>query len=106
MRGVLRLGTGSPPSGTIPFEVGTGTRQTSADGGALFDVRLGRLMTTVGGHYTTYFTSAPVARLPNSDYALFPLDVPVAGSWREGDALQVEATPRIQLTEYFTFHGA
>ena len=107
LRGVLRLGTGSPPDGTVPFEVGTGTGQTSADGAAVFDMRLGRrLMTTFVGQYTSYFTSSNVARLPNANYALFPLDVPVAGSWREGDALQLEAMPRIQLTDYFTFHGA
>ena len=106
LRGVLRLGTGRPPSGTVPFEVGTGTGQTSADGGAIFDVNLGRVTTTLAGQYTKYFTSARVARLPNSDYALFPLDVPVAGTWREGDAIQVEAMPRIQLTDYFIFHGA
>jgi hypothetical protein len=105
--GVFRLGTGRPPTGTVPFEVGTGTGQTSADGGALIDVRFSRrLMATLGAQYTSYFTSSDVARVPNSDYALFPLDVPIAGSWREGDALQVEATPRISLTDYLTFFGA
>lgn len=105
--GVARIGTGRPPTGTVPFEVGTGTGQTSADAGAIVDVRFGRrVMATVGAQYTSYFTSSDVARLPNSDYALFPLDVPIAGSWREGDALQVEATPRISLTDYFTFFGA
>jgi hypothetical protein len=107
LRGVLRLGTGRPPSGRVPFDVGTGTGQTSADGGAVFDVRFGRkLMTTIAAQYTQYFTSADVARLPNSDYALFPLDVPVAGTWREGSAIQVDATPRVQLTDYLSFHGA
>ena len=105
--GVARLGTGRPPTGTVPFETGTGTGQTSADGGALIDVRLSRrLMATIGAQYTSYFTSSDVARLPNSDYALFPLDVPIAGSWREGDALQLEATPRISFTDYFTLFGA
>jgi hypothetical protein len=105
--GVFRLGTGRPPTGTVPFEMGTGTGQTSADGGALIDMRFSRrLMATLGAQYTSYFTSSDVARLPNSDYALFPLDVPIAGSWREGDALQLEAAPRISLTDYFTFFGA
>ncbi|HKN67695.1 MAG TPA: hypothetical protein VJW73_15525 [Gemmatimonadaceae bacterium] len=105
--GVARIGTGRPPSGMVPFEVGTGTGQTSADGGAIVDMRFGRrLMATFGAQYTSYFTSSDVARLPNSDYALFPLDVPIAGSWREGDAVQVEATPRIALTDYITFFGA
>jgi hypothetical protein len=105
--GVVRLGTGQPPTGTVPFEVGTGTGQTSADGGALIDVRFSRrLMATFGAQYTSYFTSAEVARLPNGDYALFPLEIPIAGSWREGDALQLEATPRITVTDYFTLFGA
>ena len=105
--GVARLGTGRPPTGTVPFETGTGTGQTSADGGALIDLRLSRrLMATIGAQYTSYFTSSDVARLPNSDYALFPLDVPIAGSWREGDALQLEATPRYSVTDYFTLFGA
>jgi hypothetical protein len=107
LRGVLRLGTGRPPTGTVPYEVGTWTGQYSADGGGILDVRFSRrLMATFAGLYTAYFTSSDVARLPNSDYALFPLDVPVVGSWREGDAIQLEATPRFQLTDYFTFHGA
>jgi hypothetical protein len=105
--GVARIGTGRPPTGTVPFETGTGTGQTSADGGALIDMRLSRrLMATIGAQYTSYFTSSDVARLPNSDYALFPMDVPIAGSWREGDALQLEATPRISFTDFFTLFGA
>src|SRR5205085_10754805 len=94
LSGVLRLGTGSPPSGTVPYEVGTGTGQTSADAGAVFDMKFSRrFMATVAGVFTTYFTSANVPRLPNSDYALFPFDVPIVGTWREGDALQLMATP-------------
>jgi len=105
--GVARLGTGRPPTGTVPFETGTGTGQTSADGGALIDMRLTRrLMATIGAQYTSYFTSSDVARLPNSDYALLPMDIPIAGSWREGDALQLEATPRYSFTDYFTLFGA
>jgi len=105
--GVVRIGTGRPPTGTVPFEVGTGTGQTSADGGAFIDMRFSRrFMATLGAQYTSYFTSSDVARLPNSDYTLFPLDVPITGAWREGDALQLEATPRISLTDYFTFFGA
>jgi hypothetical protein len=107
LRGVLRLPTGSPPSGTVPFEVGTGTGQTSADGGAVIDLRLSsRLLATFAAQYTAYFTSANVARMPNSDYALFPLDAPVAGTWREGNAVQLEASPRVRLTDYFLVHGA
>lgn len=107
LRGVARLGTGSPSRGLVPFEVGTGTGQTSADIAAIFDVRFARrMMTTLTGVYTAYFTRASIPRLPNSDYALFPLDEPVPGTWREGNALQIEATPRVLLTEYFTFHGA
>ena len=107
IRGAVRLGTGRPPSGTVPFEVGTGTGQTSADGGAIFDVMLGRhFMTTLGAQYTAYFTSATVARMPNSDYALFPMDTPVSGTWREGNAIQVDAMPRFLITDYFTIHGA
>jgi len=105
--GVLRLPTGRPPSGTVPFETGTGTGQMSADAGAILDIRLAkRFMATLAGEYTAYFTSANVARMPNSDYALFPLDLPIAGTWREGNAVQAEATPRFQVTDYFTVHAA
>ena len=107
VRGVLRLGSGRPPSGTVPFEVGTGTGQTSADGGAIFDVMLGRhFMTTLGAQYTAYFTSTTVPRMPNSDYALFPMDSAVSGTLREGNAIQVDAMPRFVITDYFTIHGA
>jgi hypothetical protein len=63
-------------------------------------------MATFVGMYTTYFTSAAVTRLPNSNYALYPFDVPVAGTWREGDALQLGATPRYNITDYFSLNGS
>jgi hypothetical protein len=89
------------------YEVGTGTGQTSADAGAIVDMRLARrFMATFAGQYTAYFTSANVSRLANSDYAIYPLDVPVPGNWREGNALQLEATPRFQVTDFFTLHAA
>jgi hypothetical protein len=107
LRGVLRLGTGRPPDGTVLYQVGTGTGQTSADGGAIFDVRLGRrFMATLAGQYTGYFTSAPLPRLPNSDYALFPIDLPASGAWKSGNVIEAEAMPRFLLTDYFTIHGA
>ena len=107
LRGVLRFGTGFPSFGAVPFEVGTGTRQTSADAAGVVDVRLTRrFMTTLAGQYTAYFNTANVLRLPNSDYALFPLEVPRPGTWREGNSVQVEATPRLLLSDFFTFHGA
>jgi hypothetical protein len=107
LRGVVRLPTGLPSYGLVPFEVGTGTHQTSADFAAIVDAKFSRrLMTTVAAEYTAYFTTAIVQRVPNSDYALFPFQSPVPGTWREGNALQLEATPRLQLTNYFSFHGA
>jgi hypothetical protein len=107
VRGVMRLGTGWPSFGTVPFEVGTGTRQTSVDAGGIFDVRFTRrFMTTLAAQYTAYLTHANVDRLPNGDYSLFPLTAPIPGTWREGNALQIEATPRVLLSDYFTLHGA
>ena len=79
----------------------------SVDGGGILDVGIGRrFMATLGAQYTAYLTSSSVPRMPNSDYSLFPLDAPVAGTWREGNALQVQAMPRIRFTDYFTFNGA
>ena len=107
LRGVVRLPTGQPSYGLVPFEVGTGTHQTSGDLAAIVDAKFSRrFMTTLAAQYTAYFTNASILRVPNSDYELFPLQAPVPGTWREGNALQLEATPRIQLTNYFTFHGA
>jgi hypothetical protein len=108
LRGVLSIGSSlETPSGTVPYEVGIGTGQTSANGGAIVDLGLGRrLMATLAAQYTAFFTSSAVPRLPNSDYDLFPMDVPVAGTWREGNAIQAEAMPRLLLTDYFTIHGA
>jgi hypothetical protein len=106
VRGVLRLGTGQPSYGTVPFEVGTGTGQTSADGAAFLDLRIRpRFMTTFGGQYTAYFGTAKIDRVPGNEFSAFPLGVPVAGSWRAGNAIQAEATPRYLLTDYFTLHG-
>jgi hypothetical protein len=104
--GVVRLPTGFGPSGGLAYEVGTGTGQTSVDAGGILDIGIGnRLVATVGAEYTAYLTSSSVPRMPNSDYALFPLDAPVAGTWREGNALQLQAAPRIRFTDYFTFNG-
>jgi hypothetical protein len=107
LRGVLRLGTGRPPNGTVLYQVGTGTGQTSADGGAIVDVRLGRrFMATLAGQYTAFLTSAQLARMPNSDYALFPIDLPASGAWKSGNVIEAEAMPRFLLTDYLTIHGA
>ena len=104
--GLVRLPTGFGPSGALAYEVGTGTGQFSVDGGGIFDIGIGsRFMATVGAEYTAFLTSSSVPRMPNSDYALFPLDAPVAGTWREGNALQLQAIPRIRLTSYFTLNG-
>jgi hypothetical protein len=87
--------------------VGIGTGQTNVEGGAIVDVGLGRrFMTTLAGQYTAYVTSASIPRLPNSDYSLFPMDTAIAGSWREGNAIQAEAMPRFLLTDYFTINAA
>ena len=107
VRGVARLPTGLPSYGIVPFEVGTGTHQTGADLGAVLDTRFTRrLMATLAAQYTAYFSNAAILRVPNSDYSLFPLVPPVPGTWREGNAIQLEATPRIQLTDFFSFSGA
>jgi len=106
IRGVLRLGTGKPADGLVPFAIGTGTGQTSADGAAVLEVRLpARVLVTLLGQYTAYFGSAPVHRVPGDNYSLFPLDVPIQGTWRAGNTLQIEATPRYLLSDYFTLHG-
>ena len=107
IRGVLRLGTGRPSSGRVPFEIGTGTGQTSADAAAILDLRMPwRLVTTLAGQYTAYFGSAKVLRVPGDEYSPFPLGPPLEGSWRAGNTIQVDVTPRIVFTDYFTAHGA
>lgn len=107
INGLVRLPTGFGPSGALAYEVGTGTGQFSVDGGGMLDIGIGhRLMATLAAEYTAYLTSSSVPRMPNSDYALFPLAAPVEGTWREGNALQLQATPRISLTDHFTFNGA
>ena len=106
IRGVLRLGTGQPTTGLVPFEVGTGSGQTSADGAALVDLRFpGRVVLSLAGQYTAFFGSAVLPRALNSEFALFPLDVPRAGQWRAGNTLQIDATPRILIADYFTING-
>ena len=106
INGVARLPTGFGPSGALAYEVGTGTGQFSIDGGGLVDIGIGnRVMATLVAEYTAYLTSSSVPRMPNSNYALFPLDAPVAGTWREGNAIQLQATPRIRFANYFTLNG-
>lgn len=107
LRAVVRLPTGQPTFGIVPFEVGTGTHQTGGDLAAIVDTRLSRrFMATLVAQYTAYFTNAALLRVPNSDYSLFPLVPAVPGMWREGNAIQLEATPRVQLTSSLSFNGA
>jgi hypothetical protein len=108
LRAVLNVATPlQTVYGVMPYEVGIGTGQTNVDGGAIVDVGLGRrFMTTLAGQYTTYVTSVSIPRVPNSDYSLFPMDTAIAGSWREGNAIQAEAMPRFLLTDYFTINAA
>lgn len=105
LRGLVRLGTGRVSDGRVPFEIGTGTGQTSADVGALLDLGLGRVMTSFAGNYTAYFGTAKALRVSSDEFGIFPLDAPRSGRWRAGNALQVDATPRILLTDYFSVHG-
>ena len=105
VRGVLRLGTGRPSDARVPFAIGTGTGQTSADVAGMLDLRLGRVVASLAGQYTAYLASAEVERVPGDEFSIFPLGAPVRGSWRSGNAMQLEATPRILLTDYFAIHG-
>ena len=107
LRGVVRLPTGLPSYGMVPFELGTGTHQNGADLGMIVDARFSSLlMATLAAQYTAYFSNVAILRTPNSDYSLFPFQPPVPGSWREGNAIQVAATPRVQLTGDLSVNGA
>ena len=105
-RGVVRLPTGRPSNLAVPFEIGTGTGQTSAEAAGIVDVRFRpRITATFAGQYTTYFGSAKVHRVPGSEFTLFPLDAPLPGRWHAGNAVQIEATPRFLLTDFFSVNG-
>jgi hypothetical protein len=106
LQGVVRLPTGRPARGTRALDVGTGTGQTSADARGVMDVRLrSRLMTTLVGQYTAYLNGAAVDHVANSDFAVTPFLPRTPGTWHAGNTLQVEATPRYLLTDFFTVNA-
>jgi len=104
--GVLRLGTGHPPRGGRPLEVGTGDGQTDIEARAAMDIALGRrLLTTVAGTVTIPVTSAHYDRLPGPPLSGFVFTGPTPGSLKPGTMAAVRINPRLFLSRAVSIGG-
>jgi hypothetical protein len=105
--GLVRLGTGTvPPPGNV-ISIGTGDGQTDIEGQAILDAALGRrFATTFALRYTRQLEDEKLLRVP--EFAGQPLILAEREALVRrdlGDMLQLEATPRFAVNEFFAVGG-
>lgn len=105
--GLVRLGTGalSPPRNLV--SIATGDGQTDIEGHAIIDVALGRrFAATITGRYTYQMEDEKSFRVPEIAGQPFVLASREMLLLRDlGDVVQLEATPRLALNEFFAVGG-
>lgn len=105
--GLVRLGTGALPPTRNLIWIGTGDGQTDIEGQAIVDAALGRwFATTLAARYTRQLEHDTPIRVPEFAGQPFILADREALVRRDlGDMLQLEATPRIAINEFFAVGG-
>ena len=105
--GLVRLGTGTLPTTQNVISIGTGDGQTDIEGHAIVDAALGRrFATTLAARYTRQLEDERAMRIPEIAGQPFILAEREALVRRDlGDALLLEATPRIALNDFFAIGG-
>ncbi|CAN5186350.1 hypothetical protein BH23GEM2_BH23GEM2_09490 [soil metagenome] len=105
--GLVRLGTGMVPPTRSLISIGTGDGQTDIEGHAIVDAALGRWFAmTLAARYTRQLEHDTPMRIPEFAGQPFILADRAALVRRDlGDMLQLEATPRIALNEFFAVGG-
>jgi hypothetical protein len=105
--GLVRLGTGTVPPTHSLISIGTGDGQTDIEGHAILDAALGRwFATTLAARYTRQLEHDTPMRVPEFAGQPFILADREALVRRDlGDMLQLEATPRIAINEFFAVGG-
>lgn len=105
--GLVRLGTGALPPTRNLIWIGTGDGQTDIEGHAIVDAALGRrFATTFAARYTRQLEHETPLRIPEFAGQPFVLAEREALVRRDlGDMLQLEATPRFALNDFFAVGG-
>jgi hypothetical protein len=101
-----RIGTGEPYSRDKLFDNATGYGQPGAVVGAAMDVRFTpRVFLTTIGSYTMQFGTRDVSRIANAGNAMFPLTIPLAGTYSAGNEAALTLIPRYRLGGLFSVDG-
>ena len=103
---IVRLGTGRPDSPDHLADIGTGQGQTDVELRSQWDLLIGRrFWATVGGRYGWQLADEQVLRIT-------PGHLPLALAYRRqrvsrdlGDYLELEASPRWAVNDYFAVGG-
>ena len=104
--GVVRLGTGHPPRGGRPLDVGTGDGQTDLELRTAVDLSIGsRMLTTVAGTYTLPLGSVNYEHLPQAAGTFFLFDVPLPGSLAPGAMASGRINSRFLITRAVSIGG-
>ena len=104
--GTFRIGTGQPANRNRFFDVATGYGQPGIEAGIAGDLQLTpRVSASAIGSYTQQLGSVAVNAIPNAGNLVFPLDVPVPGSYVAGNVMCLSVNPRYRLAGYFAITG-
>ena len=102
----FRFGTGQPGSRNRMFDFGTGYGQPGVILGIAGDAQLTPRFSASGvANYTLQFGTVDVARVPNANYSLYPLQVAFPGTFSAGNVVEIAAIPRYRLAGHFMING-
>ena len=102
----FRVGTGQPGSRNRMFDFGTGYGQPGVILGLAGDAQFTpRFSASAVANYTLQFGTVDVARVPNANYSLYPLQFGVPGTFSAGNVVEIAALPRYRLAGHFMING-
>jgi len=102
----FRIGTGQPGSRNRMFDYGTGYGQPGIILGLAGDAQFTpRFSASAVGNYTLQFGTIDVARVPNANYSLYPMQLGVPGTFSAGNVVELTAIPRYRLAGHFMING-
>ena len=102
----FRIGTGEPGSRNRMFDFGTGYGQPGIVLGLAGDAQFTpRFSASAVANYTLQVGTIDVARVPNSNYSTFPLQIGIPGTFSAGNVVELTAIPRYRLAGHFMING-
>jgi len=102
----FRIGTGEPGSRNRMFDFGTGYGQPGIIVGMAGDGQFTpRFTGSAVANYTLQLGTINVARVPNTNYSMFPLQPAVPGTFSAGNVLELSLIPRYRLAGHYMING-